>query len=48
MIPESELSATGIVLAGRLATTVRKKFLIAIADARIKQVEFLSFDWWRA
>ena len=48
MIPESDLSATGIVLAGRLATTVRKKFLIAIADARIKQVEFLSFDWWRA
>ena len=48
MIPESELSATGIVLAGRLATTVRKKFLIAIADDRRKQVEFLSFDWWRA
>ena len=48
MIPESNLSATGIVLAGRLATTVRKKFLIAIADATRNQVEFLSFDWWRA
>ena len=48
MIPESNISSTAIVLAGRLATTVKKKFLIAIADTTRKQVEFLSFDWWRA
>jgi len=48
MIPESNISSTAIVLAGRLATTVKKKFLIAIAHTTRKQVEFLSFDWWRA
>jgi|TARA_B100001245_G_C22840685_1_gene404176 tRNA-intron endonuclease len=48
MVPKANLTATGIVLAGRLATTVKKKFLIAIADTNKEQVEFLSFDWWRA
>lgn len=46
--PTDELTAIGIVLSGRLATTVRKQFMIAIADTKNKKVEFLSFDWWRA
>ena len=43
-----KLTATGIVLAGRLATTVRKQFTIALANTEENNVSFLSFDWWRA
>ncbi len=46
--PEDKLTAVGIVLSGRLATTVRKQFMIAIADRVNEKVDFLSFDWWRA
>ena len=47
--PGDSLTATGIVLSGRLATTVRKQFTIAVADLRKKTgITFLSFDWWRA
>lgn len=48
LLPEENLTATGIVLAGRLATTVRKQFVIAIPNLDAKKVDFLSFDWWRA
>ena len=48
MLPQSNLTATGIVLAGRLATTVKKKFLIAVVKDSNEEVEFLSFEWWRA
>lgn len=41
------LSGTGIVLAGRLATTVRKQFILAIASKGGK-VSFLAMDWWKA
>jgi tRNA splicing endonuclease len=34
------------MLSGRLATTVRKQFLIATVKGG--RVSFLSFDWWRA
>jgi tRNA-intron endonuclease len=44
----TKISATDIVLAGRLATTVHKQFIIAIADASKGDVAFLGFDWWRA
>lgn len=47
-LPSESLTATGIVLSGRLATTVRKQFVIAIPYLDAKKVEFLSFDWWRA
>ena len=47
MQPESNLTATAIVLAGRLATTVKKKFLVAVVKDS-DEVEFLSFEWWRA
>ena len=48
MLPQANLTATGIVLAGRLATTVKKKFLIAVVNYSQEDVEFLSFEWWRA
>ena len=46
--PNDGLTATGIVLSGRLATTVRKQFIIALPFPAKKRVEFVSFDWWRA
>lgn len=46
--PDEMLTATAIILAGRLATTVRKQFILAIPKLKEKKVEFVSFDWWRA
>ena len=40
------LTSTGVVLAGRLATTVRKQFILAIPHG--KEVEYLALDWWKA
>ena len=40
------MSATGVVLAGRLATTVRKQFILAIP--RGNKIDCLALDWWRA
>lgn len=42
------LTATGIVLAGRLATTVKKQFILAIPNLKVKKVAYVGFDWWRA
>ena len=41
------ISTTAIVLAGRLATTVRKQFILAIPKGKDK-VDFLALDWWKA
>ena len=41
------ITSTGIVLAGRLATTVRKQFILAIPKGKDK-VDFLALDWWKA
>ena len=41
------ITATSIVLAGRLATTVRKQFILAIPHGKDK-VDCLGLDWWRA
>ncbi len=46
--PKDLLTATSIILAGRLATTVRKQFILALARLKENKVEFISFDWWRA
>jgi len=46
--PNSTMTATSMVRSGRLATTVRKQFIIAIPDNSRKSVEFLRYDWWRA
>ncbi len=40
------ISSTGVVLAGRLATTVRKQFIIAIPHG--DDVDCLALDWWKA
>jgi len=39
------LTAAEIVEAGRLATSVRKTFIIAMVDSG--EIKFLSFKWWR-
>jgi len=48
MSPESKMTATSMVRSGRLATTVRKQFIIAIPDEERKSIDFLRYDWWRA
>jgi len=40
------MTSTGIVLAGRLARTVRKQFILAIPSG--KDVDYLALDWWKA
>lgn len=42
------LTTTGIVLAGRLATTVKKLFILAVPFTGSEKVDFIAFDWWRA
>jgi tRNA-intron endonuclease, archaea type len=46
--PSDNLTTTGIVLAGRLATTVKKQFILAIPYLKLGKVHFVGFDWWRA
>jgi len=41
------VTSTGIVLAGRLASTVRKQFILAIPRGK-KNVDFVTLDWWKA
>lgn len=40
------VTATDVVLAGRLASTVKKQFILAIPRSR--GVDFIALDWWRA
>jgi tRNA-intron endonuclease, archaea type len=42
------VTATGIVLAGRLATTVKKQFILAVPNLNKKNVVYVGFEWWRA
>ncbi len=41
------ISSTDVVLAGRLATTVRKQFVLAIPHGK-NDVGYLALDWWKA
>jgi tRNA-intron endonuclease, archaea type len=43
-----DLTATGMVLAGRLATTVKKQFILALPKVTERKVDYVGFDWWRA
>ena len=43
--PEDWVTATWIVLTGRLATTVRKRFILAVVG---DEINYISFEWWRA
>jgi len=45
---KDEISATDIVRAGRLATTVRKRFIIAVPDLERNRIEYLIFRWFKA
>lgn len=44
--PREALTSTAVILAGRLASTVKKKFILAVPRSR--GVEFVALDWWRA
>ena len=44
----SEVTATDIVKAGRLATTVRKRFIIAVPDSERNKIRYLIFKWFKA
>lgn len=46
--PSQKISGVDIVLAGRLATTVKKQFILAIVELEGKSIKFIGFDWWRA
>jgi len=46
MKEEEMISATEIVKAGRLASTVRKAFIIAVVND--ETVRFIEFNWWKA
>lgn len=48
MSPHTTITATSMVRSGRLATTVRKQFIVAISDKEKNTVDFLRYDWWRA
>jgi tRNA-intron endonuclease len=45
---QSDISATEIVKAGRLATTVRKRFIIAVPGLGADRVKYLIFKWFKA
>jgi tRNA-intron endonuclease len=44
----SEITATELVKNGRLATTVRKRFIIAVPDIAAKETRYLMFKWFKA
>ncbi len=44
----SDISATEIIKNGRLATTVRKRFIIAVPDLAAKEIKYLMFKWFKA
>lgn len=46
--PESIMGPFEVVRAGRLATTVRKQFIIAIPDTQLGRVRYLVFRWFKA
>ncbi|MCD6312996.1 MAG: tRNA-intron lyase [Thaumarchaeota archaeon] len=47
-LPEEPLSALEIVRSGRLATTVKKYFTIAVPDVAKEKIAYILFEWWRA
>jgi tRNA-intron endonuclease len=41
------ISSSGVVLAGRLATSVKKQFILAI-PSRKNKIDYVALDWWKA
>jgi tRNA-intron endonuclease len=46
--PGTPMTATSLVRSGRLATTVRKQFIISVSGGDSNRPDYLAFDWWRA
>ena len=46
--PSSVMGPFEVVRAGRLATTVRKQFIIAIPDGGSGRIRYLVFQWFKA
>ncbi|UCH32868.1 MAG: tRNA-intron lyase [Candidatus Bathyarchaeota archaeon] len=45
---KDNITATEIVKAGRLATTVRKRFIVAIPKPKAEELQYLIFKWFKA
>jgi len=45
---KDEVTATDIVKTGRLATTVRKRFIIAVPELEAERIRYLIFKWFKA
>lgn len=45
---EEDMTATDIVKAGRLATTVRKRFIVAVPALGTEKIQYLIFKWFKA
>jgi tRNA-intron endonuclease len=45
---KSEITATELVKAGRLATTVRKRFIVAVPSLEKGKVRYVMFRWFKA
>lgn len=45
---KDEVTATEIVKTGRLATTVRKRFIIAVPESDTGKIKYLIFKWFKA
>jgi tRNA-intron endonuclease len=45
---KDEVTATDIVKAGRLATTVRKRFILAVPNLETEKIRYLIFKWFKA
>jgi len=45
---KSGITATDVVKTGRLATTVRKRFIVAVPDLGKDRTEYLIFKWFKA
>ncbi|MCS7132363.1 MAG: tRNA-intron lyase [Nitrososphaeria archaeon] len=45
---DENISALEMIRSGRLATTVKKYFTIAIPDVNSQRVAYVLFEWWRA
>lgn len=45
---EENVTSTDVVRAGRLATSVRKKFIIAIPNPKTEKIQYMVFNWFKA
>ncbi|MDQ1280899.1 MAG: tRNA-intron endonuclease, archaea type [Thermoproteota archaeon] len=43
-----EITSTDVVRAGRLATSVRKRFIIAVPNPKTNKIQYLMFNWYKA